>query len=83
MQILLLLTMPENRFTNLIKSNPRLSLLYREIGVAIFMLLVSMMLALFEGPLKIISYIFIAGIAATAHSAYAILRISYYSWKSK
>lgn len=79
----IIISLPDNKFTNLLKQTRYISIIYNSMIIGIIALLISMLFGMFSVIDKITITAFIIGISETFLSAYYLYRVSYYSGKSK
>lgn len=79
----IMITLPDNKFTQLLKRTGYMKIIYKAMTVGIMSFLIAMMLGLFNINEIVSKLLFMIGISETFLSAYYLYRVSYYSGKSK
>lgn len=79
----IMLTLPNNKFTQTLNSIGYMKIIFRAMVIGIFALLISMLLGLFNVCSTAYSIFFVIGISETFLSAYYLYKVSYYSGRSK
>lgn len=79
----IMISLPDNKFTQLLKQIGYMRIIYNAITVGIIFFLIAMILGLFNISTTVANLFFIVGISETFLSSYYLYRVSYYSGKSK
>lgn len=78
----IMITLPDNKFTILLKENGYMEIIYRTMTMGIVSFLISMITGLFNFSNSIMTIFFIIGVSETFLSAYYLYKVSYYTSKS-
>jgi len=79
----IIISLPENKFIQLLKDTGYMKIIYNSMIIGIITLLIAMLLGMFNFKKIPTELSFIIGISETFLSAYYLYRVSYYSGKSK
>lgn len=79
----MIIALPDNKFTMLLKENGYMKIIYNSMMLGIVSLLISMLIGMFNLSESMAIIFFIVGISETFLSAYYLYRVSYFSGKSK
>ena len=79
----IIISLPDNKFTQQLTKTGYMKIIYRAMGMGIMSLLIAMMLGIFNIIEQVAKLFFITGISETFLSAYYLYRVSYYSGESK
>ncbi len=78
----ILMSLPNNKFIELLKFNKTINIVFKTLLLGIIFLISAMILGLFTEYFSLITYIFIFGISETVTSVYQFYQILKYSYKS-
>lgn len=78
----IMIALPDNKFTLLLKENGYMNIIYKTMTTGIVLFLLSMIIGLFNLNDLLMAMLFIMGVSETLLSAYYLYRVSYYTNKS-
>lgn len=78
----IMIALPDNKFTTLLKENGYMKIIYKTMTIGIISFLISMIIGLFSFSTSIMTILFIIGVSETFLSSYYIYRVSYFTSKS-
>lgn len=78
----IMIALPDNQFTLLLKENGYMNIIYKTMTIGIVAFLLSMVVGLFELNNSLMLIFFTIGVSETFLSSYYLYRVSYYTNKS-
>ena len=78
----IMIALPDNSFTILLKENGYMKIIYKTMAIGIVSFLISMIIGLFNFNNSIMTIFFTIGVSETFLSSYYLYRVSYYTSKS-
>jgi len=79
----IMISLPDNKFTILLKENGYMRIVYKTMAIGIVAFLISMVIGLIRFNSIVMAVFFTIGVSETFLSSYYLYRVSYYSGKSK